>query len=596
VKKGKGRYRYWSDPAFRAAVRVVFWYAVFGVVWILVSDQAVRILFTTPELITRVSTIKGWFYVAFTALGLFVLLLASIRRLHRSTSEAAAYFSATPAVMQVCADDLKLETINEAGLSLYDRSLEHLQETDWIAQVIAPSEQQALRSLMYHALEEGVPAGSRDTMTIHVVANPSAPRTLLCRVSALADEKGKPVRVLLTGLDVTDQERELEQRSRAEKLESIGLLAGGVAHDFNNFLSGILGQLSLAKIDQDNPNAVQQHIAQAETSALLARDLARQLLTFDRGWQPIRSRCDIRPLIRNAVDLVISGSAIEIEENVSPELADVRADRSQMSQVLMNLLLNAKQAMAGVGHIWITAENREVSEEHPWKTLSSGTYVCVSITNDGPAVDPAVLTRLFEPYFTTKPTGTGLGLATCYAIITKHGGIIETFPGPGNKGVTFRFGIPADVSSPQEHVIPQDATAQQGIPRNSGRILIIDDDAMIRKTTVQLLNHVGYDALAVSDGDSGLAVVREGMVAGEPFAAALLDLTIPGKKSGYDIIAELKQLDPQIVAIASSGSVASLPDGYASRGFDGSLEKPYTMQQLSDLLSRVLWRKETERL
>jgi signal transduction histidine kinase/CheY-like chemotaxis protein len=596
VKKGKGRYRYWSDPAFRAAARVVFWYTLFGVLWIIVSDHAVSLLFTTPELIEKASVIKGWSYVVFTALGLFVLLLASIRRLRRSVLEAAIYFNWTPAVMEVCSNDLTLETINEAGLSLYGRSLERLRETDWIAQVIAPDEQQALRSLMHRALEGKTPTDSWNTMTIHVVANPSGPRTLACRVSPLANEKGKLTKVLLTGLDITDQERELEQRNRAEKLESIGLLAGGVAHDFNNFLSGILGQLSLADADRHDPDAVQQHIAQAETGALLARDLARQLLTFDKGWQPIRSRCDIRPLIQNAVDLVISGSAIRIEENVSPELADVRADRSQMSQVLMNLLINAKQAMAGVGHIWITAENRDVSEEHPWKTLSSGTYVYVSITNDGPSIDPAVQTRLFEPYFTTKPTGTGLGLATCYAIITKHGGIIETFPGPGNKGVTFRFGIPADPSSPQELVMPQDATAQQGVRRSGGRILIIDDDAMIRKTTVQLLNHLGHDALAVPDGDSGLAVVREGMVVGEPFAAALLDLTIPGKKSGYDIVAELKRLDPQIVAIASSGSVASLPDGYASRGFDGSLEKPYTMQQLSDLLSRVLWRKETERL
>jgi signal transduction histidine kinase/ActR/RegA family two-component response regulator len=588
MAKGERRHRYWSDPAFRAVARIVFWYTLFGVVWILVSDQAVRILFTTPELITRVSMIKGWAYVVFTALGLFVLLLASIRRLHRSASEAATYFNSTPAVMEVCSNDLTLETINEAGLSLYGRSLERLQETDWIAQVIAPDDQQALRSLMHRAFERPTSAVPWDAMTIHVVANPSAPRTLLCRVSALADEEGKPAKVLLTGLDVTDQERELEQRSRAEKLESIGLLAGGVAHDFNNFLSGILGQLSLAKADRDSPNAVRQHIAEAETGVLSARDLARQLLTFDKGWQPIRKRLDIRPLIQNASQLAGSGSAIHIEADFAPDLAMVRADGGQIAQVLMNLLINAKQAMAGTGRIWITAENRDVSEEHPWKTLSNGTYVCVSITNNGPSIDPAVQTRLFEPYFTTKPTGTGLGLATCYSIITKHGGIIEALPGPDKMGAMFRFGLPADLSSPQEL-----AAAQTDVVRGSGRILVVDDEAIIRTTTVQLLNHLGYDALAVPDGDSGLAAVGEGIAVGERFTAALLDLTIPGKKNGYDIIAKLKQLDPQIVAIASSGPVANLPDGYVSRGFDASLEKPYTMQQLSDLLSRVLQGKET---
>ena len=590
MAKGERRPRYWSDPAFRAVARIVFWYTLFGVIWILVSDQIVSVVFTAPELVTRVSMIKGWVYVAVTALGLFVLLLASIRRLHRSALEAATYFNSTPAVMEVCDDDLTLETINEAGLSLYGRSLERLQETDWIAQVIAPDEQQALRSLMHHALERPTSAVPADGMTIHVVANPSEPRTLLCRVTALADEEGKPGRILLTGLDITDQERELQQRSRAEKLESIGLLAGGVAHDFNNFLSSILGQLSLARADRDNPEAVQQHIVDAETGALSAQDLARQLLTFDKGWQPVRKRLDIRPLIQNASQLAGSGSAVHIEADFAPGLAMVYADRGQISQVLMNLLLNAKQATAGVGRIWITAEDRDVSEERPWKTLSSGTYVCVSITNDGPGIDPAVQARLFEPYFTTKPTGTGLGLATCHSIITKHGGIIEALPGPDTMGATFRFGLPADLSSPQEL-----AAAQTDIVRGSGRILIVDDEAMIRKTTVQLLRHLGYEALAVPDGDSGLAAVRESAAKGEPFAAALLDLTIPGKRNGYDIIAELKQLDPQIVAIASSGSSVEFATGSPSSGFDAVLEKPYTMQQLSDLLSQALQSKDTGR-
>jgi signal transduction histidine kinase/CheY-like chemotaxis protein len=592
MTKGTRRDHYWSDPAFRAAVHVVFWYTVFGVLWILVSDRLVSVLFATPEIITRISVIKGWTYVVVTALGLFGLLLASIRRLRRSASEAAAYFRTTPAVMQVCDASLKLEAINEAGLSLYGRSLQRLQESDWVAQVIDPEEQEALRSLMRRALQDKDPTGPWDTMTIRVVANQSDPRTLVCRVSPLADEKGVMTKVLLTGLDITDQERELEQRSRAEKLESIGLLAGGVAHDFNNLLSGILGRLSLARADHDDPDAVQQHIAQAETGALAARDLVRQLLTFDKGWQPIRSRCDIRPLIRNAVNLVSTGSAVTIEENISPELADVRADRGQISQVLMNLLINAKQAMDGVGHIWITAENREVSEGHPWGTLPDGPYISISITDEGHGIDPAVLSRLFDPYFTTKQTGTGLGLATCYSIITKHGGIIEAFSVPGRKGATFSFGLPADLSGRQELTAEDNAATRTEFVRGSGRVLIVDDEAIIRTTTAKLLEHLGYEALAVPDGDSGLAAVREGIVAGEPFTAALLDLTIPGKKNGYDIIAELKQLDPGIVAIASSGSVASLPDSYASRGFDASLEKPYTMQQLSDLLLRTLRGKE----
>jgi len=569
-------------------MRVVFWYVVFGSAWILVSDHVVRLLFPTPELFERASVIKGWFYVAFTGLGLFSLLLGATRRLRRSNMEAAAYFATSPAVMQVCDASLRIEAINEAGLRLYGRSLERLQESDWIAQVVAPEDQETLRSLMRGVLASTGSTKAEDTVAVHVTASPSATRALGCRVSPLEDEKGNPSKILLTGLDVTDQERELEQRSRAEKLESIGTLAGGVAHDFNNVLSTILGQLSLARADWETPDAAQEHVAHAEAAALSAQHLAREMLAFDKGWQPIRSRTDIRPLIRNAAQLVASGAFVVVEQNLAPDLADVSADRGQISQVLMNLLLNAKQAMGGVGHVSITAENRNVTDEHPWGALPHGPYVAVAITDEGPGLDPAVLPRLFEPYFTTKTTGTGLGLATCYSIITKHRGIIEALPGPNNKGATFRFGIPADLSVPEAGATADAGAARPNAVRAGGRVLVVDDEPMIRLTTVQLLDHLGYDGLAVPDGDAALTTIREGIQQGRRFVAAILDLTIPGKRNGYDIIGELKQLDPRIAAIASSGSSAAFPTNDLSSGFDAFLEKPYTLEQLDRILLTTL--------
>ena len=172
----------WSDPASRAVIRVVLWYALFGVIWILASDHAARLLFPSPESFERASVIKGWLYVVVTAIGLFGLLLAAMHNLRRSNSEAAAYFHTTPAVMQVCDTDLKLAAVNEAGLRLYGRSLEHLQESDWIAQVVTADDQQALRSFMRSALNPEVPAGSADTAMIHVMASSASTRTLLCRV------------------------------------------------------------------------------------------------------------------------------------------------------------------------------------------------------------------------------------------------------------------------------------------------------------------------------------------------------------------------------------------------------------------------------
>jgi signal transduction histidine kinase/CheY-like chemotaxis protein len=560
--------------------------------WILVSDRLVLLLFPTPGLFERVSVIKGWFYVAFTAAGLLSLLLGATRNVRRSSLEAAAFFAASPAVMQVCDATLQIRAINEAGLRLYNRSLERLQESDWIAQVVAAEDQETLRSLMRRVLTSTGSTNAEDTVGIHITASPSATRALVCRVSPLADENGNPARILLTGLDVTDQERELEQRSRAEKLESIGTLAGGVAHDFNNVLSTILGQLSLAKADWETPDAAQEHVAHAEAAALSAQHLAREMLAFDKGWQPIRSRADIRPLIQNAARLVASGAFVVVEQNLAPDLADVSADRGQISQVLMNLLLNAKQAMGGVGHVAVTAENRNVTDDHPWGTLPNGPYVAVAITDEGPGLDPAVLPRLFEPYFTTKTAGTGLGLATCYSIITKHHGIIEALPGPNNKGATFRFGIPADLSIPEAAATAAAGTTHEGTVRAGGRVLVVDDEPMIRLTTVQLLNHLGYDGLAVPDGDTALTTIRETIQQGQRFTAAILDLTIPGKRNGYDIIGELKQLDPQITAIASSGSSAAFPTSHLSYGFDAFLEKPYTLDQLDKILLDSLQSKK----
>jgi len=595
-RPGTGRHKrwnIWTDPTSRTVIRVVFWYVVFGMAWILTSDHVARLLFPTPELFERVSVIKGWFYVAFTAAGLLSLLLGATRNLRRSNLEAAAYFAASPAVMQVCDVNLRIEAINEAGLRLYGRSLEDLRESDWIAQVVAAEDREALQSLIHGTLASAESSKAGGTLVVHVVTSPSATHTLVCRVSPLADEEGSPARILLTGLDVTDQERELEQRSRAEKLESIGTLARGVAHDFNNVLSTILGQLSLAKARWDAPDAAREHVAHAEAAALSAQHLAREMLAFDKGWLPIRSRTDIRPLIQNAARLVASGAAIRIEQDIAPELAEIRADRTQIAQVLMNLLLNAKQAMSGVGHIWIRAENRAVTDEHPWGALPSGLYVAVAVTDEGPGLDPIARARLFEPYFTTKTTGTGLGLATCYSVIAKHGGIIESLPGPDDKGTTFRFGVPADLSAPEAAATAETSTAVQETVPASGRILVVDDEAMIRLTTVQLLNHLGYEGLAVPDGDSALTAIRGGIQESRRFVGAILDLTIPGKRNGYDIIGELKQLDPQITAIASSGSSADFPAGHLSKGFDAFLEKPYTLQQLSDLLSRLLQGRNT---
>ncbi len=583
----------WSDPTSRAVMRVVFWYVIFGSTWILVSDHVVRLLFPTPELFEQASIIKGWFYVTFTAVGLFGLLVGATRSLRRSNMEAAAYFATSPAVMQVCDANLRIEAINEAGLRLYGRSLERLQESDWIAQVVVAEDQETLRSLMRSVLAPTGSTRAGDTVAVHIMTVSSETRTLVCRVSPLLDEKGTPAKILLTGLDVTDQERELEQRSRAEKLESIGTLAGGVAHDFNNVLSTILGQLSLAKADWATPDAARDHVAHAETAALSAQHLARGMLAFDKGWQPIRSRTDIRPLIQNAAQLVASGAFVVVEQDLAPDLADVSADRGQISQVLMNLLLNAKQAMGGVGHVQITAGNREVTDEHPWGTLPHGLFVTVAITDEGPGLDPAVLPRLFEPYFTTKTTGTGLGLATCYSIITKHHGIIEALPGPNNKGATFQFGIPADLSAREAPATAQTGPASQDAVRAGGRVLVVDDEAMIRLTTVQLLDHLGYDGLAVPDGESALDTIREAIQQGRRFVGAILDLTIPGKRNGYDIIGELKQLDPQIAAIASSGSSAVFPASDPSSGFDAFLEKPYTLEQLDKTLLETLQSKKS---
>lgn len=381
---------------------------------------------------------------------------------------------------------------------------------------------------------------------------------------------------------IAARDRMEEELLKARKIESIGVLAGGMAHDFNNLLMGIMGNVSLARNMVASQEAVDRVLQIAEQACQRATDLTHQLLTFAKGGEPIRQITALSDLIHEAASFVFHGSNVRCDLALAPELAAVDVDPGQMSQVLQNLLINADQAMTGGGIIQVQADNVWIEGGTPLP-LPIGRYVRVDIIDQGCGIPPEHLSRIFDPYFTTKAQGSGLGLATSYAIMRKHGGHITVSSEP-QAGATFSLYLPASA---------QPLSATPSVPASlspgQGRILIMDDDDMLRHLVSTMVQRLGYEVESAKDGTEALALYQAARVLGRPFAVVILDLTVPGGMGGKDTIASLLELDPQVQAIVSSGySNDPIMANYPQYGFKGVVAKPYTMEELSAVLQRVL--------
>jgi signal transduction histidine kinase/ActR/RegA family two-component response regulator len=379
--------------------------------------------------------------------------------------------------------------------------------------------------------------------------------------------------------EIAQREHAEEELLRARKLESLGVLAGGIAHDFNNFLTVVQGNIGLVKSHLNPGEPAQQYLDQAANACKRAAFLSSQLLTFAKGGTPVRRLVSIAELVTDAVELAASGSSIKVAVDVAADLWWALVDPGQIGQVLHNILLNARQAMPSGGTVEVRGENIVSLDS----TDSAGPRVRLSIRDYGCGISAEVLPRIFDPYFTTKPDGNGLGLATAYAIVAKHGGHIGVESKLG-AGTVFTVDLPASRETsppPPAHV----ARVETG----TERLLLMDDEEALRILFKAVLTHLGYEVETASDGDEAIALYARAKASERGFAAVVLDLTVIGGMGGMETAARLKQLDPSSKLIVSSGySDAPIMSDFAEYGFDAVILKPWTVIDISEVLRKVL--------
>jgi PAS domain S-box-containing protein len=376
--------------------------------------------------------------------------------------------------------------------------------------------------------------------------------------------------------DITDTKKMEQELLKNQKLESIGLLAGGIAHDFNNLLAAIMGNISLASMLLQPGSRSVSLLAESEKACLRARDLTLQLLTFSKGGAPVRRLASVEQIVRESASFVVRGSGTFCNFHVATGLWQAEIDEGQISQVIHNLVINAVQAMPHGGVITITCSNV------PAATEEEVDLIRIDIEDQGEGITPEVLPRIFDPYFTTKQQGSGLGLASSYSIIRNHGGYIEVNSLPG-KGAIFSIFLPATVAT----VLPPSVEPHQVLTRPC-KILVMDDEEMLRDVITSMLNLLGHRVETACDGKETLTRYQRARDSGDPFDAVILDLTVPGGMGGRETMARLREIDPGVKGIVSSGyaSDMALPD-FRSHGFCTILPKPYSMQDLIRVLEEL---------
>ncbi len=386
--------------------------------------------------------------------------------------------------------------------------------------------------------------------------------------------------------DVTREQRAEEERLRASKLESVGLLAGGIAHDFNNLLAAIQGNLSVARtiladLQGDDATEMAEILGDVDAATRRATALTRQLLTFSSGGAPMLSLTHLEDVVRSAVDFGMRGSNVRHLYAIAEELPVVEVDADQIAQVLQNLVINACQAMPGGGNLYVEVD---APPRLPAELGAHfGPWVRIAVRDEGVGISEKDLGRIFDPYFTTKPAGTGLGLASAYAIVRKHKGFLLVSSEVG-VGTTFEVFLPTAVGVVAVSPIVEDP----GRARFPGRLLVVDDEPAIRVLAKRMFSSLGLEVVPVPDGEAGVRAYAHALQTGEPFDVVLLDLTIPGGMGGQEAVQHLLAIDPSAVCVATSGySNDPVLANYEEYGFKGRLAKPYDRDAAATMLASV---------
>ncbi len=401
-------------------------------------------------------------------------------------------------------------------------------------------------------------------------------------VTPIRNDEGKITHFVAVDKDVTERKHEEENQEKITRLESLGVLAGGIAHDFNNLLTAILGNVSFAKLSISSQSRTYGLLDEAEKASLRAKELARQLLTFSKGGEPVKVIVSVAALVKEAACFALRGSRIRCTCSIPEELWLCNVDEGQITQVVQNIVLNAEQAMPERGRIFVWCENVPLQGDD-MAPLKEGDYVRVSVQDEGGGIPPEHLKRIFEPYFTTKKKGSGLGLATSYSIVKKHGGHIFVESETG-QGTVFHIYLPACKEAPA-----QSMREEKILPVGNGKILVMDDEAPIRMLLQGMLEFLRYEAAFAKDGKEALSLYAAGRENGKPFDAVLLDLTIPGGMGGKETMQKLLEMNLSVKAIVSSGySEDPVMANYKQHGFKAVIQKPYDLKKMGEVLHDVM--------
>jgi PAS domain S-box-containing protein len=397
--------------------------------------------------------------------------------------------------------------------------------------------------------------------------------------SPIRDKQGKTIGVVLVFRDITERKKIEEELLKNQKIESLSTLAEGIAHDFNNILTGILGNVSLAKMYVNPNDKIYKRLAEAERSCFKAAHLTKQLITFSTGGTSIRKVTSMRELLKVSAGFALRGSNLKSEFYLPEDLWSAEIDERQISQAIYNLVIK------------VIAENVTIGANNELP-VSDGRYVKITIEDEGVGIPEENLSRVFDPYFTTKHKGSGLGLATAHSIIRNHDGYIglESKPGVGTK---FYVYIPAtEEAIPLEEEITQECPTKT-LDGGRAKILVMDDDEIIRKVAAEILSHTGYEVGFAKEGGEAIELYRKAKEMNEPFDLVILDLTVPGGMGGKETIRRLLDLDPRVKAIVSSGySNDPVLSDFQKYGFKGVVNKPYSFEELGKKIHEVMERED----
>jgi PAS domain S-box-containing protein len=384
--------------------------------------------------------------------------------------------------------------------------------------------------------------------------------------------------------DINRRKTTEEERLKTSKLESLGTLAAGIAHDLNNILTVISGNIGLAQFGAGDGAAYLPSLAKASKAAEYAAHLSNQLLIFAKGTLPYKQVVAVGETLAQACEFALHGSNLRAEIKISPDLFKAEVDADQIKQVVNALILNARDAMPFGGTVRMEAKNVEVKSGDE-AFLPSGYYIKVSVSDHGEGITPAVAAKMFDPYFTTKALASGLGLSISHSIVKKHGGNLH-LESTSADGSMLAFYLPA-VATKAPPV--RDGVRERRFNFDRQRVLVMDDDASIRDLTSQLLATLGYDVTTVADGQAAIKTYERALRSGQRFQAVILDATVRGGLGGVATIERLRNVDPNVVAVICSGysDEAALTE-FLSYGFKAALPKPFTRAELGDVLQRAI--------